>query len=86
MTWPIAASSVVTMDVPFNPDLQAKLKRLAEQQGRASEALIVEAVERMVNYDEWFLREVDKGLAEADRGQLADHADVRKMIDQRYPG
>jgi predicted transcriptional regulator len=74
------------MDVPFNPDLQAKLKRLAEQQGRASEALIVEAVERMVNYDEWFLREVDKGLAEADRGQLADHADVRKMIDQRYPG
>jgi predicted transcriptional regulator len=86
LTWPIAASSVVTMDVPFNPDLQAKLKRLAEQQGRASEALIVEAVERMVNYDEWFLREVDKGLAEADRGQLADHADVRKMIDQRYPG
>jgi RHH-type rel operon transcriptional repressor/antitoxin RelB len=74
------------MDVPFNPDLQAKLRRLAEQQGRASEALIVEAVERMVNYDEWFLREVDKGLAEADSGQLVDHADVRKMIDQRYPG
>jgi predicted transcriptional regulator len=86
LTWPIAASSVVTMDVPFNPDLQAKLRRLAEQQGRASEALIVEAVERMVNYDEWFMREVDKGLAEADRGQLADHADIRKMIDRRYPG
>jgi predicted transcriptional regulator len=74
------------MDVPLNPDLQAKLKRLAEQQGRASSALIVEAVERMVNYDEWFLREVDKGLAAADRGQLVDHSDVRKMIDERYPG
>jgi predicted transcriptional regulator len=46
----------------------------------------VEAVERLVNYDEWFLREVDKGLAAADRGELVDHADVRKMIDQRYPG
>ena len=50
------------------------------------EALIIEAVERMVNYDEWFLREVDKGLAAADRGGLVDHADLRKMIDERYPG
>jgi predicted transcriptional regulator len=77
---------LVNMDVPLNPDLQAKLSRLAAQQGRASAALIVEAVERMVNYDEWFLREVDKGLAAADRGELMDHSDVRKMIDERYPG
>jgi predicted transcriptional regulator len=76
----------MTMDVPLNPDLQAKLSRLAENQGRASEALVVEAVERMVNYDEWFLREVDKGLEAADRGELVDHADIRKMIDERYPG
>ena len=86
MTPPVPVPSLVTMDVPLNPDLQAKLKRLAEQQGRASSALIVEAVERMVNYDEWFLSEVDKGLAAADRGQLVDHSDVRKMIDERYPG
>ena len=73
------------MEVPLDPDLQAKLSRLAAQQGCASETLVVEAVERMVNYDEWFLREVDKGLAAADRGELADHSDVRKMIDERYP-
>ncbi|MGA2375786.1 MAG: hypothetical protein ABSF72_09705 [Candidatus Sulfotelmatobacter sp.] len=70
----------------MNPDLQAKLSRLAAQQGRASEALVVEAVERMVSYHEWFLREVDKGLAAADRGELVDHGEVRKMIDERYPG
>ena len=74
------------MEIPLSPDLQAKVSRLAAQQGRASEALIVEAVERMVSYDEWFLREVDKGLAAADRGDLVDHQDVRKMIDKRYPG
>ena len=78
--------SLISMDIPLNPDLQAKLSRLAAQQGRASEALVVEAIERLVNYDEWFLREVDKGLAAADRGEFVDHADVRKMIDQRYPG
>jgi predicted transcriptional regulator len=86
LTPPAPVPSLVSMEVPLNPDLQAKLSRLAAQQGRASEALIVEAVERMVNYDGWFLSEVDKGLAAADRGELVDHADVRKMIDQRYPG
>ena len=78
--------SLVDVDVHLNPDLQAKLNRLAAQQGRASEALVLEAIERLVNYDEWFLREVDKGLAAADRGELVDHQDVRKMIDERYPG
>lgn len=74
------------MEVPLTPDLQAKLTRLASQQGRPSEALVIEAVERLVSYDEWFLREVEKGLAAADRGTLVDHADVRKLIDLRYPG
>jgi predicted transcriptional regulator len=74
------------MDVPLNSDLQTKLSRLAAQQGRDSAALVIEAIERMVNYDEWFLREVDKGLGAADRGELIDHTDVRKMIDERYPG
>ena len=74
------------MDIPLSPDLQSKLSRLAAQQGRPTEALVVEAVERMVNYDEWFLHEVEKGLAAADRGELRDHDEVRKLIDERYPG
>lgn len=73
------------MDLPLDPELQEKIRRLAAQQGRSIEPLIIEALERMVNYDEWFLREVDKGIAAADRGELVDHAEVRKMIDQRYP-
>ena len=74
------------MDIPLSPDLQSKLSRLAAQQGRPTEALVVEAVERMVNYDEWFLHEVEKGLAAADRGELRDHDEIRKVINERYPG
>ncbi len=59
---------------------------MTAEQGRATESLVVEAVERMVSYDEWFLREVDKGLVAAERGQLVDHAEVRNLIDDRYPG
>lgn len=56
------------MEVSISNDLQSKLSRLAAEQGRDSSALVVEAVERMVDYEEWFLREVDKGLAADDRG------------------
>jgi predicted transcriptional regulator len=48
--------------------------------------LVLEAVERMVNYDEWFLREVEKGMTAAQRGEFVDHDEVRKLIDRRYPG
>jgi predicted transcriptional regulator len=74
------------MEVRLNPNLQEKLTRLASEQGRDSEALVVEAVERLVNYDEWFVQEVEKGLAAADRGEFVDHEDVKKLIDRRYPG
>ena len=74
------------MEVPLTPDLQAKLSQIAAHQGRAKEVLVVEALERLVSYDEWFLREVQKGLASADRGEVVDHDEVRKLIDERYPG
>ena len=73
------------MEVHFNPDLQAKLSRMATQQGRDPETLVREAVERLVDYDGWFLQEVDEGLAAA-RGELVKHDAVRKLIDTRYPG
>ena len=74
------------MDVSLSNDLESKLTRLAAQQGRESSSLIVEAVERLVDYDEWFLREVDQGLVAADNGSLIAHEDIRKLIDGRYPG
>ena len=73
------------MEVRLKPDLEAKLSRLASEQGRDRESLVVEAVERMVNYDEWFIREVEKGLAAADRGEFVEEEDIRKLIDRRYP-
>ena len=39
-------------------------------------ALVVEAVERLIDYDAWFVAEVDKGLAQAESGQTLSHEDV----------
>jgi predicted transcriptional regulator len=75
-----------SMEVQLTADLEAKLARLAAESGRDKQALAREAIERLIDYDEWFLREVDKGLAAADRGELIDQEDVGKLIDRRYPG
>ena len=74
------------MEVRLSPELEAKLNRVAAQQGRDRESLVHEAVERLVDYDQWFLSEVEKGLAAADRDELIDHEEVGKLIDRRYPG
>jgi predicted transcriptional regulator len=73
------------MEVQLTLDQEARLSRMAEAQGRATESLVQEAVERLLSYDEWFSREVDKGLAAADRGEFVEHTEIRRMIENRYP-
>jgi predicted transcriptional regulator len=60
------------MEVNLSPELQAKLERVAEQQGRNTESIVREAVERLLGYDEWFVREVEKGLEQIERGEVLD--------------
>ena len=74
------------MEIHLTPDLQDKLTRLASESGRDTQALVQEAIERFVDYDEWFLCEVDKSLAAADRGQFIEHEEIGKLINGRYPG
>jgi len=68
--------------VHLNPDMEAKLARLAAEQGRNTEALVQEAIARFVDYDEWFIREVEKCLASADRGELLTHEDVGAWLEK----
>jgi predicted transcriptional regulator len=74
------------MNVHFSPEIQAKLDRVAAQQGRKTESLIQEAVERLLDYDEWFARQVEEGLSAADRGEFVEHDEIGKLIDSRYSG
>jgi len=77
------------MEVRLNPDVAAKLVRIAVEQGRNAEVLAQEAIERFVDYDEWFIREVEKGLAQIDRGEGLTHEEVgvrlEKLIAEKQP-
>jgi len=71
------------MEVHLDPDVQAKLSKLAAQRGSDAEMLAREAIERLVDYDEWFIREVEKGLASADHGELVSHEELAARIEKR---
>ena len=74
------------MEVNLSPELQAKLSHLARESGRDVQAVAREAIERFVDYDEWFLREVEKGLAATDRSEFLEHEEIGRLIDSRYSG
>jgi predicted transcriptional regulator len=70
------------MEVHLTPDVEAKLARLAAEQGRNAEALAQEVIEHFVDYDAWFIREVEKGLAQIDRSELLTHEEVGERVEK----
>ena len=74
------------MEVNLDPDLQTKLSRIAAARGSKAEILAREAIERFVDYDEWFIREVEKGLASADNGELLSHEEVGVRLEKLIVG
>ena len=69
------------MEVTLNFDVQAKIARIAAERGCGPEALAREAIECFADYDEWFVREVEKGLAQIDRGEVLTHEAVVTRIE-----
>ena len=70
------------MEVHLAPDVQAKLLRVAAERGRDAETLAKEAIERFVNYDEWFLSEVERGLSQIERGEVLTHEEVGARLEK----
>lgn len=71
------------MKVHLPPDLESKLARAADRRGVPAETLAREAIERAVDYDDWFIREVDKGLDQIERGQVLTHEAVGTRLEQK---
>lgn len=71
------------MNVPLSPDLEATLARAAGTRGCNAEALAREAIERLVDDDEWFTREVEQGLAQIERGEVLSHEAVGARLALR---
>jgi len=70
------------MEVKLTPELEAKLDSIAAKQGRDAQSLVQEAVEPLVGYDEWFVREVEKGLAQIERSEVLEHEEVGVRLEK----
>lgn len=71
------------MDVNVPPDLETKLALAADRRGLTPEVLVLEAIQRAVDYDDWFLREVQQGLAQVERGEVLTHEEVGARLERR---
>ena len=72
------------MKTPAGPSLGAKLACLAAKRGRDAKILAREAVESFVDYDEWFIREVERGLAQVDHGETLTHEHVGAHLERLF--
>jgi predicted transcriptional regulator len=69
------------MEVKISPELQEKLDRIAAQQGRDRDSLVQETLERLADYDEWFVREVEKGLAQIQNGEFVEQEEIAARME-----
>ena len=74
------------MDVPLSPELYASLARLAQKRRIDPEQLIREAIQRLIDHDDWFVREVEKGLGQVESAQTITHAEVGERLRRHLEG
>jgi predicted transcriptional regulator len=56
---------------------------LAQAMSRSRAWVINQAVERYLDYEEWFVGEVKQALKEAEAGQFLDHETVAKRWERK---
>lgn len=71
------------MELHLSLELEGKLAAAASRRGVSVEVLAREALERAVDYDDWFIREVETGLAQVDAGQTLTHDAVGERMAKK---
>lgn len=63
--------------------LEARLAAAATRRGVSVEALAHEALERALDHDEWFIGEVESGLAQAETDETLTHEAVGARLSKK---
>lgn len=73
-------TTTVTLRIPV--ELKRDLDDLAEATERSASWLAARALQAWVDENRWQLAAIREGIAQADAGDLVDHADVARWLDQ----
>lgn len=70
-----------TMTIRLEDDTKDRLDKLAEATQRSRSFLAAEAIRDYVELNEWQVGEIREALKEADRGEFATDAEVKRFFD-----
>jgi predicted transcriptional regulator len=68
------------MEVQFSAEQEAQILQIAKYSGTPAEQLVKQGALRMVEEETQFRDGVLRGIAQADRGELSDHEEVKARI------
>ncbi len=70
------------MRIDFTPEQEAELKKVAANSGTDSEQLIRDAALALIEQDRKFRAAVQEGLAQADRGEFIEEAEMSERLEK----
>jgi predicted transcriptional regulator len=71
------------MEIHLTPEKEELLRQVAARTGQDAAQVVQEAVDRLLDHDTWFIREVEKGQMQAAKGDLIEHDDAVARIEKR---
>ena len=74
------------MEIQVSANVEARLKERATREGREPGLVAARLLEDVLEYDAWYLQEIDTGLAEADAGELTSHKKVVAHVEELLAG
>jgi predicted transcriptional regulator len=72
------------MEVRFTPEEEARLARIATQEGAAPAELVKDAALRLLEDDTRFRAGVRKGIEQADRGELIEEEEMDARVKRMF--
>ncbi|MDO3381517.1 CopG family ribbon-helix-helix protein [Gilvimarinus algae] len=69
--------SLKATSVRLDDETLARIGQMAEAMDRPRAWLMAEAIKQYVAREEWFIHEVEQGVAAADANRLIDHTDLK---------
>ena len=70
------------MELHFTPEQEKQLAQIASQEGTDAERLVREAALRLLADDARFRAAVRNGIAQADRGEFIEEAEMDALLEQ----
>lgn len=75
--------SLKATSVRLDEETLQRVGQMTEAMDRPRAWLMAEAIKQYVAREDWFIREVEKGIESADKGKLIDHSDIKAKWDAK---